>query len=468
MEKDNQKTKRPYNNSLSEVFMTTEKIAEIWNQKGVGKDEKKEFCVLPKSDGKQDAQWDAERILNLFKSILKKWGLEEYKSCYQSNKSFPLLDNLISFQRRLRLELAPIQFAVRSLLGKEEEAVFEESREKLDEVVTRLDKLPKDNSSSKSFYIFNREAFCMEENVKEDANYSDTLYELYRISKKKLTIGEIEDVSYKLCSLIPIFQSVTQQKEFEIHAKRQESDREYIGKNRFFNRKCAEVDSKQREIMNKLYLYCVNDNDWWHISYNFKGKQNELYEIYRIMLIIMDYVVKKYIFLLSSIEKVRMIEKEMLDYDKSKSGLSVQSIISVYGKAFKYTMDKEMRDKIKLAKNRIDVGDVIEDIRSKFNNKLRENQYFKKEEEKKKEEKGIFTGCFMNEMDKFRDEVLIYYKLHKLHKNFDKEDIEFYFRVAAEKVVSRPIVEVAWENIRLKIMEEEQLKENIDMVFGRC
>lgn len=41
MEKDNQKTKRPYNNSLSEVFMTTEKIAEIWNQKGVGKDEKK-------------------------------------------------------------------------------------------------------------------------------------------------------------------------------------------------------------------------------------------------------------------------------------------------------------------------------------------------------------------------------------------------------------------------------------------
>lgn len=118
MEKDNQKTKRPYNNSLGKVFMTTKEIAELWSRKVVDKDGKERFLVPRKRDKTQNKQWEASDISRLFKSILEEWGLKEYINRYRCDKAFYLKENLGEFERYLELMSESVQMDIESFLKK--------------------------------------------------------------------------------------------------------------------------------------------------------------------------------------------------------------------------------------------------------------------------------------------------------------------------------------------------------------
>lgn len=469
MEKENQKTARQYNESLSEVFMTTKEIAKLWNQKVVDKDGKERFRVPRKSVKTQDKPWSADDISKLFERILNKWGLSEYLNLYRYDKVFDLKGELQVLELCLNRLSVPVQKSIENIMKKRDANTFNELMKGLDDVVTRLRKAIEEDGPSKIAYIFNKETFFIDENEidkEENKSYYDPLYYLYFLYDKKenCTIEEVKTAADELCRMIPFFKDPNMQKEFGTYLENRMpvSNNDFSETDHFYLKRYKEIESKRYKIENKLCEYFGLEDDRWRISDRWKMSKETSCGMLRSKLVIMDYVAEKYIFLLESIDKVREIEQVLISEDGEKSGLSIYSIVNAYAKVFKYK-DTGIGVKIIQVKCIADGNDVMNDIREKFNGCIGQAKYITADE------KGEYYRNFMREMDSLIDEVHIYYKLYELSNNsksISEKDVNDYFELTRKKEESRQIVDIAQDKIELRIMQDELLLKEIKQMNG--
>lgn len=351
--------------------------------------------------------------------------------------------------------------------------------ETLEEVVIRLHKAIEDSGPSNDDFIFNKDAFYdyESESIDEEEDidyYDDPLYHIYRLYdiKECCTIEEIEIAAYGLAKMMPVFRNATLQKEYQSYLEfpNQKSKEDIYRIGMFFMIEHNEIGSIRYEFMNKLCKYYFADKDRWRVSERYNIQSQETHEIRQSKLMVIDYVVKKYAFLLKKMDKIRTIEKEIMpDDDQTLTCLSPLSIINAYSKKYKYEKNVKMCDEIINIKNIDEIDEMIHEISDEFRKEIYGNNENNENLCISDEDREFISNYIIREMDSLMKEVPIYHNLYGLMhsvKKITRDDIDDYFELTKNKNnESFPIVNTATEHIKLRIREDDQLIAGIDKIM---
>lgn len=452
MEDQNKKAKRTYNDSLSQYFMTTKNIADIWNREVKGEDGKPRLLIQRKAKKNQNNPWKADDISKLFKSILKEWKLDEYDGWYRSDKLFHLKRN----KKKLNDILELIQADIEMLVSKDVISRYKELQENIEQAVRSLEMVTKD-STPPGEYIFNIDVFNVD-NINYE-KYFDPLYFIYCLYSKKVdcTMEEIDYAVEMLTDLIPTYKSVPLQRSFNTYIAKQEIDPGE--RNDIIIKDYMSIQEKRRLIKIRLYQYFYNETDRWRVSNRWmiqeraeSQEKKELIEIYRISFIIIDYIIEKYIFLINSIQLVREIDKELKDTEEL-SEIPIYQITSFYLKYFQYKLEADTQEYIKSVNNKETMNEAMAFLQNKLNTCIRGIVHTGKEEWSE-----LYVD-FVEEEDGLLREVPAYHKLYYGEKKWKKEDIDRYFELTRKKEEPYRVVKVEHKEYGLRILDDNNLQE---------